>query len=419
MKLILGCGLTGLSVASYFAKNNTKFVIADNRNNPPLANELPQCQTYFGAWHKDILSSIDEIIISPGINPNEKIVLWAIEQKIKIISDIDLFYKDNKDKTIIGITGSNGKSTTVKLLEFVLQKLGLKAVGCGNIGLPVLDIKGVYEVIILELSSYQLDYVNDLKLNYGLILNITPDHLDRYKTIENYTNSKLKIHTISDEVIANRDANLTNSAIGFTNKVPKNNDFGVIDCHGGKFVIFKDEVVLCYAQCKLFGTHNLENILAVLTICQQLKLDLKKVENAIYKFKGIEHRLEFVKTIDMVDFYNDSKATNASSAIVAIQALRAKYQTITLLLGGEKKAEDYTELLDLINFEKISVIVFGSSKEFFTSQLNNVKIAKNFKSAVNLAKQTSDECVLLSPACASFDEFSNFEERGHLFKKLL
>jgi len=419
MKLILGCGLTGVSVAKYFAKKNIDFIVADTQLNPPLSNTLPKCLTFFGAWNKDILTGVSEIVISPGVSPDEDIVLWANQQNIKIISDIDLFYQDNKNKIFIGITGTNGKSTTTKLLEFVLQKMNLNAVACGNIGVPVLEVNADNDIFIMEISSYQLDYSQKLKLNYGLILNITPDHLSRYKTIENYTNSKLKIHKISDKIIVNRDNNLSNSNIGFTNKVPKNDDFGVLNCHGNKFVIFADNVILEYEKCKLLGEHNLENILAVLTICKQLKLNLNKVVNIIYQFTGLSHRLEFFKNSNNTDFYNDSKATNANSTIMAIKSLKQKYKTITLLLGGEKKLEDYSELLNLINFIKIKVIVFGESKEFFAKKINNVKIANNLKDAANLAKNIKCECVVLSPACASFDEFKNFEERGDTYKKII
>jgi UDP-N-acetylmuramoylalanine--D-glutamate ligase len=410
VKLILGCGLTGLSVANYLVKNNEKFIIADSRKTPPQAKNLPKCKSYFGDWQLDILNGVTQIIISPGISPDEKIIQWATKKNIAIISDIDLFYENikNQNKTLIGITGSNGKSTTTKLLEFVLQKLDKKAIACGNIGVPVLDIDfAKYDTFVMELSSYQLDIMQNAKFDFGTILNITPDHIERYKTIENYTNSKLKIHKISKNIIDN----------DWTIKVPKDNQFGVLNCHGGKFVIFNDEVILDYKDCKLIGEHNLENILATFSFCHKLKLDLKKVSSVICKFKGLEHRLEFVKNIKGCDYYNDSKATNSVATIIAIKSLQNKYKNITLILGGVKKDEDYFELINLINNRVNQVVLIGESTDFFAKNIKITTIvAKKFADVLLIDKS---DCVLFSPACASFDMFDNFEQRGYEFKKLL
>jgi UDP-N-acetylmuramoylalanine--D-glutamate ligase len=191
----------------------------------------------------------------------------------------------------------------------------------------------------------------------------------------------------------------------------------VLNCHGGKFVIFNDEVILDYKDCKLIGEHNLENILATFSFCHKLKLDLKKVSSVICKFKGLEHRLEFVKNIKGCDYYNDSKATNSVATIIAIKSLQNKYKNITLILGGIKKDEDYLELISLINNRVSQVVLIGESTDFF---------AKNIKTTTTIATKFADvllidksDCVLFSPACASFDMFENFEKRGEHFKALL
>lgn len=394
MKLILGCGITGVSVANYLSKIGEKFVIADSRENPKLANTLPSCQKYFGSWNKKILDNISQIIISPGINPNEKIVIWAKEKGVEIMSDIDIFYIYNKSKTFIGITGSNGKSTTTKLLEFVLQKLGKKAIACGNIGTPVLDIDTQkYDIYVLELSSYQLDYSTILKLDYGVILNITPDHLDRYHTFENYIDSKLKIYQISQNNIINPHNTWTKNF------------------NGKKFIDFGIDL----SKTNLLGEHNKENILVVLTICQELGLSINDGFEYVKRFKGLEHRLECVATIDNCTYYNDSKATNAIATLTAIDAIKNKYKNMGLILGGRKKDEDYQQLFDLVNNTIKKVLLIGESKEFFAK---NITIEKYYIDSFADIKQYAKnmDCVLLSPACASFDMFESFENRGNEFK---
>jgi UDP-N-acetylmuramoylalanine--D-glutamate ligase len=398
VNLILGCGVTGVSVANYFAKHHKSFSIADSRKHPPLAKHLPECQTFFGRWKRSILEHISRIIISPGIAPTEDIVQWAIEKNIPIISDIDLFYQENLHKTFIGITGSNGKSTTTKLLEFVLQKLGNKAIACGNIGLPILDIDSKkYDIFVVELSSYQLDYSNLLQLDYGVVLNITPDHLERYQTFENYIQSKLKLYTISKTKIINPACEQTKHIIG------------------QPFIPFAVDM----HATKLVGRHNIENILAVLTICKQLTYDSNKVFDSICDFTGLEHRLEFVRNVGGRDYYNDSKATNAHSTITAIKALQHTYSSIVLILGGRKKTEDYSQLITLIQQSITQVVLIGESAQFFASKIS---IPTVISVDVNMMLHSIDinsDCVLFSPACASFDMFENFEQRGNVFKTLV
>ena len=412
MNLILGCGLTGISIANFLTKKNIKFIVADNRDRPPLAKNLPKCQTIFGKWQKSSLTNISQIISSPGINPNEDIVKWAKSLKINIISDIDLFYQYYKDKTLIGITGSNGKSTTTKMLESVINN----SVACGNIGIPILDVADDYDIFIIELSSYQLDITNNTKLNYGLVLNITPDHLDRYGNFEAYKNSKLKIYQISKNNIINKQEQYTKHIPGiiFTNKVPKGQEIGVLRCHNRTYIIQNDKILLDFSAINLLGSHNLENTLAVLTICNELKLNLAKTAKKIQNFKTLVHRLEYLGN----GYFNDSKATNSTSTINAINSVLTKYEKITLILGGEIKKENYQKLFNLINEKIDSVILIGKSSNEFAKK---IQIKKQFASSLPQVLEFSknDECILFSPACASFDMFKNFEDRGNIFKKLV
>jgi UDP-N-acetylmuramoylalanine--D-glutamate ligase len=398
MYLIFGCGLTGASVARFLAQKNLKFIIIDTRKNPPQQNNLPPCQSCFGNIDKNILNNIQTIILSPGINPDNILINYAKQLNIKIISDIDLFYSYYPNKIYLGITGSNGKSTTTKLIEHLLNfsnKAAKKAIACGNIGLPICDTGENYTYYVIEFSSYQLDITNNIKLKYGVVLNISPDHLDRYQNFDNYINSKLKIYNLSTTNIINPDNPYTQNIQGI-NLIQE--DF----------------------KTNLLGKHNQENILTAITICQNLGMDLTKIKNTLLTFKGLPHRLEFVVNINNIDFYNDSKATNSISTISAINALLEKYQTITVILGGEIKNENYTELFKLINTKIAIAILIGSSSTEFTKQIKISKYeAKSMQNAVKIAKNLKTDVVVLSPACASFDWYNNFEQRGEDFKQCL
>jgi UDP-N-acetylmuramoylalanine--D-glutamate ligase len=398
MYLIFGCGLTGASVARFLTQKNLKFIIVDTRQNPPQAKSLPKCQTYFGELKTSVLANIKTIVLSPGINPDNILINYAKQLNIKIISDIDLFYSYYPNKIYLGITGSNGKSTTTKLIEHLLNfsnKAAKKAIACGNIGLPICDAGDDYEYYIIELSSYQLDITNTIKLNCAVVLNIFPDHLDRYQNFDNYINSKLKIYNLSTTNIINPDNPYTQNIQGI-NLIQE--DF----------------------KTNLLGKHNQENILTAITICHNLGIDLTKIKNTLLTFKGLPHRLEFVVNINNIDFYNDSKATNSISTISAINALLEKYQTITVILGGEIKNENYTELFKLINTKIAIAILIGSSSTEFTKQIKISKYeAKSMQNAVKIAKNLKTDVVVLSPACASFDWYNNFEQRGEDFKQCL
>ena len=427
MKLILGMGITGLSVARFFSNNNEIFRIADSRKEPSLLktfqkeNLLDDC--YMGEWSQSILEGIDEVIISPGIAQSETIVQWIREKKIKLLSDIELFGRYS-NAPIIGITGSNGKSTVTQLLGEMALASNLNAVMCGNIGNPVLEsISDTAELYIVELSSYQLDYTSELDLFAGVITNISPDHLDRYENFEAYIASKLSIYPYCENVIINLDESLQSGMAGDSYfAIEKNNSnciFLVRKAGNSYEVLYQDKLLVSSNELLVVGKHNIENLLAALTLGYQFGLPIKEMIKAAKTFKGLPHRLEFITSINHVDFYNDSKSTNAVSTKIAVNSLLEKYSQLVLILGGIAKQENYSELIELINEKVETVVLIGDSSKVFSEQLSvpTLKIARSMEEAVGLSKSLiKNGAVVLSPACASFDMFDDFNDRGDQFK---
>ena len=430
MKLILGLGITGLSVARFFFKKDISFRIADSRQEPPMLDiaekESVLSDSHFGEWSKSLLEGVTEIIISPGISEAESIVDWSRQQSVPIISDIELFGRYAK-APIIGITGSNGKSTVTQLLGEMAIADGKNAIICGNIGKPVMDsLSDEAELYVVELSSYQLDYTNKLSLLTGVITNITPDHLDRYSNFSDYISSKLSIYSYCKFQVINLNDDSLRDLSGHNfyavESVDDRCDFSANRIgdlyevlHKGKFLLTSDEL-------KVVGRHNIENLLAALTLGHRFGLTLKVMVQAAIDFKGLEHRLEFVSTINDIDYYNDSKSTNAISSITAVNALFEKYNNLILISGGISKKEDYSEFFKLINEKVNAVVLIGECSSDFSKQITapHVEVVDSMKKAVSMATSMAEGgAVLLSPGCASFDMFSDFNERGDVFKRFV
>lgn len=429
MILILGMGITGLSVANFLQKKQIKYRIADSRKSPPLLRYFIQDKLnqncYLGSWDKHCLVEINEIIISPGIAILENIIIWAKRKKIPIISDIELFSRYAK-APIIGITGSNGKSTVTRLLGDIANAEGKRVAVCGNIGKTVLDsLSDNIDLYIVEISSYHLDYTNKLNLFVAVVLNITPDHLDRYPNFKDYIATKLSIYKYTNKKVINLDDN-------FVSKIKSNYCFSLKNNSKSDFIVKNDNLDLNFfyknsylfnsKDLQIFGKHNMSNILAALTMANILSLSLKSIIQATLNFKSLEHRLEFVVNIDNIDFFNDSKSTNAISTITAIDSISDKYSNLVLIIGGVAKKEDYSKMFDVICKKVQAVVLIGSSSDIFYKHIECLKpnIANSMEQAIKIAKKyAKNGVVLLSPACASFDMYEDFNARGRHFKEIL
>ena len=430
MKLILGMGLTGLSVARFFKNQQVNYQIADSRQSPPLLDTFiaeglaEDCQ--LGSWRESLLEGVEEIIVSPGIAMSEEIVIWAKAKDISLIGDIELFSR-YADAPIIGISGSNGKSTVTQLVGEMGIAAGKNAAICGNIGTPVMDaLNDDVDLYIVELSSYQLDYTNSLDLLAGLVLNITPDHLDRYLSFEAYIASKISLYQYCQNKVINLDESVTSGIVwdccfGLEAHNQKC-EFRVETDQGITTFINRSDTLFSSESLKIVGKHNMSNILAALTLGYLAGLSNKAMVQAAIDFKGLPHRLEWVVNIDGVDFFNDSKSTNANSTITAINALSEHYSSLVLIAGGIAKKEDYSVMFELIGDKAEAVVLIGEAAESFASSITNcvVEIAQSMEQALSIAKcYTANGAILLSPACASFDMYEDFNARGEDFKRLL
>ncbi|RUM84723.1 MAG: UDP-N-acetylmuramoyl-L-alanine--D-glutamate ligase [Candidatus Thioglobus sp.] len=430
MKLVLGLGDTGLSIARFLSKQHIAYRLADSRTQPPfLSDYLAESlgfEPILGDWTLELLNDIDEVFISPGIAQTQTIVIWAREKGIPVTSDIELFSR-YVNAPIVGITGSNGKSTVTQLLGEMIANEGKKVAIGGNIGKPALDcLDDNIEYYVLELSSYQLDYTQNLNLLAGVVLNITPDHLDRYASFDEYIDSKLSLYQYCQHLVVNIDESLVPkkaSAKHFGVDMPKQpTDFGTVTCHGSCYFLKGDDVLMYVDDMQLIGKHNVANVLATLALGDQIGLDTDSMVESIKAFKGLEHRLEWVVKKQGVDYYNDSKATNVISTIKALNALIDQHENVVLIAGGIAKQEDYSPLFDLIDKDVASVVLIGQSAQTLGMGIkkSTVSYADSMDEAVSLASSMiNDGVVVLSPACASFDMFDNFEDRGRAFKQAI
>ncbi len=385
--------------------------------------------------HTEKVFDCDLMVVSPGVPSDSEVIKIAKSKNIKTISELEFasaFCKGN----VIGITGTNGKTTTTSLCGYLFNECGVKTYEAGNIGLAFSEIAASVkenEFVSLEISSFQLDLIDKFKPKAAVILNITPDHLNRYEnSIEKYASSKLRIFENQDEsdfLILSKDSGLLNqyfkkakSKIFFFSTKNKVSNGCYLENDEVKFV--QNNVVefsCCVSDIFIKGEHNIQNTMAVIIAAKIFKLDNQKILEALKTFKGVEHRLELVREIEGIKFINDSKATNVDSVIVALKSFD---EPIFLILGGLDKGNDYSEIEELVINKVKKIYAIGSSAEkifnFFHKKVKT-EIKKDFNDVINsaISEARTGEVVLLSPACASFDMFDNYEHRGKVFKSIV
>lgn len=437
--VVLGGGESGVGAALLGkAKGWDVFVsdygnIADKYKEVLLKNSIPFEETQH-SWVN--LKGANVVVKSPGIPDTAEVVMLLWKQNIPVISEIEWAATFTKAK-LIGITGSNGKTTTTSLVYHLLKSAGLNVGVAGNIGdsfaKQVIDDK--YDYYVLEISSFQLDGVYETKFDIAVLLNITPDHLDRYNyNFKEYVASKFRIAKRSDqnsvfiygaenEAIAERlkvkEVRSRNHAFGLSNTGDFSafvNEDKLIAKVGGTSV----EVLI--ADLPIKGKHNISNVLAALLVTCAVGIPQDKVVAGLKTFKGIEHRLEFVAIENGVEFINDSKATNVDAVWYALDAME---KPVVWIAGGVDKGNDYNELLPLVKDKVVGLICLGVANtkliEFFSPYLDTIVEAKSAEEAVEKAREIASDgnVVLLSPACASFDLFKNYEDRGKKFKQAI
>ena len=432
--MVLGLGLTGLSVARYLKRKNIRFVVVDSRIEPSGMEELALIDAsvpcYFGSSLKESAALLNEasvIVISPGVPRQLAGVQAAVDAGVEVIGDIELFLRHN-DKPVIGITGSNGKTTVTSLVGQMCKSAGIKVCVAGNIGLPVLDCIGEqYDLYVLELSSFQLESVDTGGLQVACILNISEDHMDRYNSLVDYSQAKQKIYRRAKSVVYNLGDKLTtpaevNKDKVYTFSMAKRSHTGKSYFYdtANKALLVDGVPVLLLTDLKMVGLHNVENALAALAICDAASIDQDAAIKVLREFKGLPHRCQWVANKNGVSFINDSKATNVGAAEAALEGLRDSYTSIVLIAGGDGKGADFKQFGQRIGKSISSVVLIGRDAKKIAAYISgDVKMvfANSMNEAVSLAYKLSEPrgAVLLSPACASFDMFTGFEDRGQQF----
>lgn len=427
--LIVGLGKTGLSIARYLSANDVLFAVMDTRAEPPSADvlraEFPDVERYFGGLSAEVMCSAQRMITSPGIALATPEIEKARSLGIEVIGDIELFAREAK-APIVAITGSNGKTTVTTLLNSMAEQAGVNVATGGNIGMPALELlnQRKTELYILELSSFQLETTESLKCKAACILNITEDHLDRYcGRMDLYAAAKAKIYKNCEVKIVNRDdttvVNLARDsrAITFGLGPTHIGHFGVQISEGSRWLAKGEEKLLNTAEMKIAGKHNEVNALAALALAESVNIDQQACLDVLKAFEGLEHRTQWIGEHNGIHWYNDSKGTNVGATVAAIQGLPGK---TVLLAGGQGKDADFSPLADVVQKYARAVVLFGEDAEKIALALKGdipIVFASDLSDAVKQARDLASigDNVLLSPACASFDMFADYEQRGHVF----
>ena len=422
---IMGLARSGIAAAKKLKSLGLDVFLSDSSPIERFINAdelltLGECE--FGGHTERLLTNY-LLIVSPGIDQASPMLLKAKSMGITLWSEIELGYRlTHKDTKIIAITGSNGKSTTSSLIAHILKKKGYDTVLGGNIGDAYcsFDIENKHDFIILEISSFQLDLIDSFHPNIASILNITPDHLDRYPSYEDYARSKFRIVknlTAEDVFVYNADCETTKHILnGEILSVDAKNTL----CKNFRKFSLADKTDYSFDSLPLKGPHNHANILAAL-LCVKDFIDLKNIYDTLMTFPPLEHRLEPVSTHDGVEYINDSKATNTDSVRYALQSFT---KPIHLILGGSDKGEDFSVLDSYLSGKVKKLYLIGETADKLESTFKDKYIYEKFTDFESTIKATikgaiSGEIVLLSPACASFDWFKNFEHRGKEFKRIV
>ena len=436
--IILGAGESGIGAALLGKQQGYDVFVSDGGAIKDIykqelaVNHIPFEE---GQHSWDVILNADEIIKSPGIPEKSELMKKVRAKQVSVISEIEFAYRFSKDSKVIAITGSNGKSTTTALTFHIFESAGLNAAMVGNIGLSYARqvATAPADYYIVEVSSFQLDDIRDFKPNVAILLNITPDHLDRYDyKMANYVASKFRIamnqgpedyfvYCIDDPEITNylKEHTIYSTTIPFTIMEPLKQGGFMANEHVNIQVNDEPMIVSMY-DLALKGKHNLYNSMAAGIAGRTMDIRKEKIRESLTSFKSLEHRMEYVATVRGVDFINDSKATNVNSLWFALESME---HPVVLVMGGVDKGNDYSAIRDLVKEKVKAIICLGVDNAPIQDALSGytpvMKDTRSMKDAVNTAFQyaAKGDVVLLSPACASFDLFKNYEDRGRQFKE--
>jgi UDP-N-acetylmuramoylalanine--D-glutamate ligase len=436
--LVVGLGKSGVASALFLKERGARVTVSDTKSGDELHNEIPVLldrgiTVETGGHGERTFHGQDLIVVSPGVPVDAPPLVQARALGETVIGEIELAARFLPGP-IIAITGSNGKTTTTALVGEIMTAAGFPALVGGNIGTPAISLvehATPETMIVLEVSSFQLETIQTFRPKIAVVLNVTPDHLDRHRTFEVYTDAKARIFENQqgrDFAVLNADdptcvsmASRTKAQVFWFSRQKEVaqgawvRDGNIVFRRGGE-----QREVLQVSEIPLKGTHNLENVLAAVCASVLGGCSPEEVRKAVQNFKAVEHRLEFVATVGGVDYYNDSKATNVDATIKALESFPAN---IHLILGGKDKGSDYSVLNDLLRERVKRVYTIGAAAAKIESQIKGAGIvhAESLENAIRKAHAEAQpgDVVLLAPACASFDQFKSYEHRGQVFKEIV
>ncbi|WP_201589975.1 UDP-N-acetylmuramoyl-L-alanine--D-glutamate ligase [Psychrobacter sp. Pi2-51] len=448
LQVVVGLGQSGLSVANYLTKQGYHVAVTDSQPTPALAEQLPAAVDIrqFGTIDAELLQQAARIIISPGISLDTDAVAAARHANIPVVSDIQLFC-EACTVPIVAITGSNAKSTVTTLVGQMAADAGVNVGVGGNIGVPALNLLANpdMQLAVLELSSFQLETVTNLGAQVATVLNMSPDHLDRHGDMLGYHQAKHRIFQGAKSVVINREDALTRPLVADNLPrlstgihAPDKGHYGLItDPEGQIYLARGTERLLSADKLQIKGRHNLLNAQAALALGELAGLPLDSMLNTLQQFTGLEHRCQYVATAASLDYFNDSKGTNIGSTMAAIEGLGAVYAPkdgkLLLILGGQGKGQKFGELTPFINKYVSQVLFIGEDAKQIEQHLRATKLSdevalhqcQTLENAfatiqqVTISSLSQVQAVLLSPACASFDQFSGYAARGEHFSQLV
>ncbi|HEX9802495.1 MAG TPA: UDP-N-acetylmuramoyl-L-alanine--D-glutamate ligase [Gammaproteobacteria bacterium] len=429
--LVVGLGQTGLACARFLAAQGESFAVADSRSNPPgieeLRRELPQVPVYLGPFDSGLFASAARLVLSPGVAPQEPAIAAAAAQGSEVLGDIELFAR-HAAAPVVAITGSNGKSTVTALLGEMAAAAGVKALVGGNIGTPVLELlaQPAPELYVLELSSFQLEVTSSLNCRAAVVLNVSEDHLDRHGDIASYAAIKGRIYRGDGVMVINADdpvvaamAEPGREVVRFSLAAPRSGvDFGLCERDGRPWLAKGERLLMPAAEVRIPGRHNLANALAALALGEACGLPLAPMLQTLRQFPGLPHRCQWVAEVGGVNYYEDSKGTNVGATLAAIEGMPG--EKVVLIAGGQGKGQDFTPLRHAVASRARAVVLIGEDAPLLRQALERsaaISHAFTMEEAVAQAAALAHpgDSVLLSPACASFDMFRNYAERGERF----
>jgi UDP-N-acetylmuramoylalanine--D-glutamate ligase len=432
--LVVGLGKTGLSCARHLRAQGVPVAVTDSRAAPPgleqLRSELPDVAVFAGGFQADVFAAADRLVLSPGVPLTEPLVQAALARGIPVMGDIELFARAVR-APVVAITGSNGKSTVTTVVGLMARLAGVDAAVGGNLGDPALDLLGAaVDLYVLELSSFQLETTASLRPRVATVLNLSPDHMDRYADYAAYGAAKARVYRGAEIAVVNRDdpaaAAIPHGAaqeLGFTLRAPRGpDDFGLQTGTDGPWLGRGERRLLPAAELGIAGRHNLANALAALALGSACGLPEAAMADALRSFRGLPHRSVLVGERDGLRWYDDSKGTNPGATVAALEGLvdPDSHGRVVLIAGGDGKGADFGPLAPAVERAARAVVLIGRDAPLIEAVLaGRVPLlhAADMMDAVRLAAGAAQpgDCVLLSPACASFDMFDNYEHRGRVF----